>query len=155
MDGTFLKNDFFQEIFVQQILNEPIKTIIKLTSSKSLIQFKSKILNTQEIDSEIIQFMVNSNVLTWINNNRNRFKSVNIVTASPEIFAKKLLSKYNFTNIYGSTDINLKSKNKLHFILNTFGREFCYIGDSESDEIIFKHSFEAYKIKQFNLIKMK
>ena len=155
MDGTFLKNDFFQEIFVQQVLNKPLQTLKEIILSKSLTQFKNNLLNSQEIETEIIQFMVNSNVENWIDDNRDRFKSINIVTASPEIFARKLLSKYNFTNIYGSTNINLKSKNKLIFIINKFGEEFCYIGDSVHDEIIFKHSKEAYKIKKFNIIKIK
>jgi hypothetical protein len=100
--------------------------------------------------------LVNPVVKNWIINNKNKYDKFLLISASPDFFVKKLISPLCiFDEIYGSIDVNLKGKNKLIFIQESYNNNFCYLGDSKEDNIIFKHAKEANLIYNNRLIKIK
>ena len=57
--------------------------------------------------------------------------------------------------MHGSTNINLKGKNKLDYINSKWGSNFDYLGDSRSDNIIFKNAKNGFLIKGNEIIYVK
>lgn len=150
MDGTLLRNDFFMESFCASILTNPLELLTGL-QKKGLVKLKTKLLAKRQINYNI-DFLLNQYVIDWLTNNRNKYSKAIVVTASPQSFARKILSDSNFIDeIYGSTDINLKAKKKLDFIIKNFGPEFIYIGDSKADNCLFKKAKIALKVNKEGL----
>ena len=54
--------------------------------------------------------------------------------------AMVLKNQIIFDEIYGSEETNLVGVNKLNFILNKWGPNFAYVGNSNDDIPIFKSS---------------
>jgi hypothetical protein len=57
--------------------------------------------------------------------------------------------------MHGSTSINLKGQNKLDYIMSKWGSNFDYLGDSKSDNIIFKSARNGFLITRNELIHVK
>jgi hypothetical protein len=155
-DGTYLKNDFFAEVLFKYFLENPFKFFILFYSHKfNLLDVKIDLLYHHQIAYDT-KFLVNSNVLNWINANKLRFSNVYIVSASPDFFLHKILNNHEiFCGIFGSTNLNLKGLEKLKFIQKKWNSDFVYIGDSNDDIPIFKVAKEAYKIINNEIVNVK
>ena len=57
--------------------------------------------------------------------------------------------------MHGSTSINLKGQNKLDYIVSKWGNNFDYLGDSKSDNIIFKSARNGFLVTSNKLIHVK
>jgi len=155
-DRTLLKNDFFEETFYKNLINNPIY-IFKLLFNKSfnLLEIKKELLNNFDCKYDI-NFLMNNEVVDWISDNRNRFTHIFLVSASPDIFLKKVLKdQIIFDDIFGSKKVNLKGHEKLKFIQQMWNTDFAYIGDSNADIPIFKAAKESYKIINNKIINVK
>jgi phosphoserine phosphatase len=152
-DGTFLKNDYFKELFFKKMLENPLFLLNHfLFKRKDLLSLKFELLKDLSPEYEI-DLLINQHVKTWIKENRKQYTKLVLVSASPDFFVKKILSKITyFDEIHGSADINLKGLQKLHFIQENFGNEFDYLGDSNADVPIFKHCRNAFKITHKGII---
>ena len=155
-DGTFFKNDFFLEILYKTILNRPVYFIkLLFNTSFKIIKIKKELLKSHNINYKV-DFLINNVILNWIYENKYRYTNIFLVSATPNIFLQKVLkNQITFDEIYGSEEINLVGVYKLNFILNKWGPNFAYVGNSNDDIPIFKSSKEAYKFINNTIINVK
>ena len=155
-DKTLLKNDFFKEIFYRTLLQNPFKLINHfLIKRSSILELKNELLLNFKINYPV-QLLLNPIIIHWINENKAHYEKIIIVSASPDFFVKEVLKQLDFINeIYGSTSINLKGKNKLDYIIEKWGNNFDYLGDSKSDNIIFKSARNGFLVTSNKLIHVK
>ena len=57
--------------------------------------------------------------------------------------------------MHGSTSMNLKGQNKLDYIMSKWRNNFDYLGDSKSDNIIFKSARNGFLVTSNKLIHVK
>lgn len=155
-DKTYFRNDFFQDQLKLEFTRNPVKIVKILCLSKSWIGFKNYILKSVKIEDFEFGDVVNSSLDTWIRDNSQRFKGVSLVSASPDNFIKSVSRRFEgeifpFSEVFGSTSINLKGENKLAFIKKHYGTDFWYVGDSRSDNIIFAAARGAIKVSSGKL----
>jgi hypothetical protein len=155
-DGTLFKNDFFLEVFFKSLLERPFY-LFNLFFKKKMCLHEIKLsLLTKHIIKYDTNFLINPAVVNWIHNNKHCFTKIYLVSASPEIFVKYVLRNQDlFDDIFGSVHINLKGVQKLNFIIQKWGSDFTYIGDSNDDIPIFKTAKGAYKIINNEIINVK
>lgn len=155
-DGTLFKNDFFLEIFFKTLLERPFYLFkLYFVKKMNLLEIKFELLSKHQINYDV-NFLMSQMVINWINENKNRFTNVYLVSASPDFFIKSILKNQEiFDDVYGSVHINLKGIDKLQFIQQKWGSNFTYIGDSKDDIPIFKNAKEAYKIFNNKIIYVK
>ena len=155
-DGTFLKNDFFEEIFFKNLIDNPFYLLILLFKKKfNLLEIKNELLADHNCNYDI-NFLINDEVIAWLNNNRSRFTHTFLVSATPDFFLKFILKDQKiFDDIFGSKKINLKGSEKLKFIQLKWNIDFAYIGDSNDDIPIFKVAKESYKVINNKVINVK
>ena len=155
-DKTLLKNDFFKEIFYKTLLQNPFKLINHfLIKRSSILELKKELLLNFKINYPI-QLLLNPIIINWINENKAHYEKIIIVSASPDFFVKEVLKHLDFINeIHGSKDINLKGQNKLDYIMSKWGSNFDYLGDSKSDNIIFKSAINGFLVTSNKLIHVK
>lgn len=157
-DGTLILKDIFKMQFYYKLLHSPIGVIRILLRSASWVAFKRNLL--EDLDSNILQdyWKKNQNryLIEWVQSNRDSFREIVVVSASPQGFVQRVIPEGVFDGVYGSTNENLKGKRKLEFILSHWGKNFAYIGDDVSDEVIFAESVLAYRIdKTGQMIRIK
>lgn len=152
-DGTFFKNNFFAELFCRNLILNPCYLIKLLFFKKcNLLDIKIALFKNYSINYNS-NFLINNVVLDWINTNRNRYKGIYLVSATPNLFLNNLFKNIKlFDEIYGSDKTNLKGNIKLEFIKKKWGTNFTYIGNSKDDILIYKESMEAYNYKKNKLI---
>ena len=155
-DGTLLKNDFFEETFFKNLIDNPFYLLILLFKKKfNLLEIKKELLANLNCKYDI-NFLINDEVIAWINNNRNRFTHIFLVSATPDNFLKLILKdQIIFDEMFGSKKINLKGSEKLKFIQQKWNIDFAYIGDSNDDIPIFKVANESYKVINNKVINVK
>jgi len=155
-DKTLLKNDFFKEIFYRTLLQNPFKLINHfLIKRSSILALKNELLLNFNLHYPI-HLLLNPIIINWINENKSNSEKIIIVSASPNFFVKDVLKNLDFINeMHGSTNINLKGKNKLDYINSKWGSNFDYLGDSRSDNIIFKNAKNGFLIKGNEIIYVK
>ena len=155
-DKTLLKNDFFKEIFYRTLLQNPFKLINHfLIKRSSILDLKNELLLNFKLDYPV-QILLNLIIINWINKNKAHYEKIIIVSASPDFFIKDVLKNLDFIDeMHGSTSINLKGKNKLDYIIGKWGNDFDYLGDSTSDNIIFKSARNGFLITRNKLIHVK
>ena len=155
-DGTFLKNDFFLEIFFKTLIERPLYLFkICFLYKFSLIKIKVTLLSDHQINYDVF-FLINEVILKWIDDNKYKYSSIYLVSATPDFFIKYIFkNKYIFDDVFGSIHINLKGLEKLKFIQQKWGSNFAYIGDSNDDIPIFKVAKESYRIINNNIINVK
>ena len=155
-DKTLLKNDFFKEIFYRTLLQNPFKLINHfLIKRSSILDLKNELLLNFKINYPI-QLLLNPIIINWINENKSHYEKIIIVSASPDFFVKEVLKQLDFIDeMHGSKDINLKGQNKLDYIIEKWGNNFDYLGDSKSDNIIFKSARSGFLVTSNKLIHVK
>lgn len=154
-DGTLIKNDFFEERFFKCLLEEPWLILKYGFSQNGLLRLKHQLLDdySPEYDPG---FLFNHEIIQWIRYNRNNYKKILLITASPDSFVKRIVERLDiFDNIYGSLDCNLRKYQKLQFIRESGLVPFSYIGDSLADSPIFDASSQAYLIVTDGIKKIK
>ena len=146
LDGTFAKNDLFQELLVKYFCRNPIGTFRAYLRGGVL---GLKYLVFHQHDFSINQILVNSDVLKLIQKKKESGYSIFLATASPQAYADYVLKTWSVFDFARGSDqkINLKGQAKLDFILSiSEGAHVEYIGDSKADQIIFKKCVRYYKL---------
>ena len=155
-DGTLYRNDFFLEVFFKTLIERPFY-LFKLFCIKKLklVEVKKTLLNNYHVNYDT-KFLMNELVINWLELHKNNYSKIYLVSASPDFFVKHILENQKFLDgIFGSTEINLKGIAKLNFILNRWGEDFAYLGDSIDDAPIFEKAKEAYKVTINKIINVK
>ena len=155
-DKTLLKNDFFKEVFYRTLLQNPFKLINHfLIKRSSILDLKNELLLNFKINYPV-HLLLNPMIINWINENKAHYEKIIIVSASPDFFVKDVLKQLDFIDeMHGSASINLKGKNKLDYIIAKWGNNFDYLGDSKSDNVIFKSARNGFLITRNELIHVK
>jgi 2-hydroxy-3-keto-5-methylthiopentenyl-1-phosphate phosphatase len=161
LDGTLLKNDFFAESLIRQLISNPFQTIFQYLKHRNWVNFKQEIISNIKPNSNEIVHLINTNVYQWINANKNHFSTVQIVSASPNKFVNEIFEiiKSHHPNspieeAHGSLEINLSGIRKLEYIIEKYGNNFWYIADNKSDLVIFAKSKGALLVKKDKLIQL-
>lgn len=142
LDGTLLKNDFFQERLIRLLLTSPFSL---LQARKGLVHLKRYVLDDY---TPFIDATINEQVVALIKASAPQFKKTLLISASPDNFVRKVGEQTGlFDECHGTRDVNLKAGNKLSFIREHGYEPYVYIGDSKADEILFKNAAFYYKIK--------
>lgn len=146
-DGTLMKNDFFKESFFIKLIENPFFYFQHFFVKKDTLLSLKHILLENRVINYSIAHLFNPLVLAWIEENRQNYKEIVLVSASPDFFIKALLKDVSiFDGIYGSESVNLKGRKKLAFIQQKWGNDFHYMGDANADRPIFSAAQQAYKI---------
>ena len=149
LDKTFLTNDFFLQQFLYQCLKNPL-LLLKKGDENKWVNLKHKLLDSFFPSKPIIEKYINRYVLELLQRERENFKACLLISASTQKFLENLKSQSHtfdvFDRLHGTKSINLKGEKKLDFILKKKLTPYVYIGDSKSDEVLFKHAAYYYKI---------
>lgn len=150
-DGTFFKNDFFKEAFFRKLIRHPFFIFQHFFLRRgSLLQLKQLLLSELVVDYNP-SLLINPAVLQWIETNKNKYDKIVVVSASPLFFVQKIVAPLQlFHTIDGSINLNLKGKAKLDFIIQKWGDDFDYMGDSKADEPIFAKAKHAIRVQELN-----
>ena len=146
LDGTFAKNDLFQELLVKRFCRKPINTL-KAFLIGGVLGLKHAVFHQHNFS--INQILVNSDVLKLIQKKKESGYSIFLATASPQAYADYVLKTWSVFDFARGSDqkINLKGQAKLDFIQSiSNGAQFEYIGDSKADQIIFRKCVRYYKL---------
>lgn len=133
LDGTLLKSDLLHEHLIRLLLRNPLKFIAILPSLlKGKLAFKQAVANACDFRNIVLPY--NEDLTTWLKTNYLKYKSTNLITASPQKWADLVSDKFPFLNsAHGSKAKNLSGKNKLQFIESEFPGDFIYAGNSSTD----------------------
>lgn len=133
LDGTLLKSDLLHEHLIRLLLRNPLKFIAILPSLlKGKLAFKQAVANACDFRNIVLPY--NEDLTTWLKTNYLKYKSTNLITASPQKWADLVSDKFPFLNsAHGSKNKNLSGKNKLQFIETEFPGDFIYAGNSSTD----------------------
>lgn len=146
LDGTFAKNDLFQELLVKRFCRKPIDTFRGYLKGGVL---GLKHLVFDEYHFSINQILVNIDVLKLIQKKKESGYYIFLATASPQAYADYVLKTWSVFDFARGSDqkINLKGQAKLNFILAiSEGAQVEYIGDSKADQVIFRKCVRYYKL---------
>lgn len=141
LDNSFLQTDLLHEALVDVVKRKPWKIfwIVFFALRGPLALKKYLVGEWKQPRFEILP--VCKEVKAFIAKEKQT-RPVILLSASPDEWVQgvaKVHSKY-FDGAYGSTNINLKSSQKLSFIKDTLRlKTFSYVGDSVSDVPIWKN----------------
>ena len=146
LDGTFAKNDLFQELLVKRFCRKPIDTFRGYLTG-GVLGLKHMVFNEHHFT--LNQILVNNDVLKLIQKKKESGYYIFLATASPQAYADYVLKTWSIFDFARGSDlkINLKGQAKLDFILTiSKGTQVEYIGDSKADQIIFRKCVRYYKL---------
>ena len=154
-DGTFVKNDFFEERFFKLFLEQPWLIIWHGFQNNGLLRLKHRLLDDYLPEYDL-NVLLNHFLINWIRENRKYYKETLLISASPDTFVKRIVEPMEiFDKIHGSLNTNLKGSQKLHFIQESGLTPFSYLGDSSADSTIFYAATQAYLINSNEITKLK
>lgn len=154
-DGTFVKNDFFEERFFKFFLEQPWTIVRYGLQSGGWLRLKHRLLDNYSPEYDL-EFILNHELIGWIKENRTDYKETLLVSGSPDSFIKRIIGPMAvFDRIHGSLTDNLTGQGKLRFIQDSGYLPFSYIGDSAADLPIFNASSKAYQITSVGIKKIK
>lgn len=146
LDGTFAKNDLFQELLIKCLLQKPYDTVNAYLRG-GVLQLKHFVFRNHKFSTD--QVMVNSKVLSLIKEKKKSGYQICLATASPQMYAEyigKTWSIFDFA-LGSNEEVNLKGRAKLDMIVSfSKGAHFEYIGDSKADQIIFNKCPRFFKL---------
>ncbi len=146
LDNTFIKTDLLYEAFVQLIkFRFWLVFLMPIWLIRGKLYFKKKIFEGYSLREDLLPY--NYDVINYIKDKWNSGHKIYLYSASPEEFVKKIANKFEFfSGFRGSTNINLKSINKLKAIIEDFGENFDYIGDSLDDIVIWNKAINKIAV---------
>lgn len=154
LDGTFIYTDLLYEGIVGLVKKNFLYIFILLPwLIKGKAHLKNKVSGIAQINLELLPY--NVELLKFLQKESGKGRKIILATASPIDYALEI-SKIHpiFNEVYGTNEINLKGKNKLNLLIENFGeKKFDYIGNSNSDLIIFASSRYSYLVNATTSLK--
>lgn len=139
LDGTMLYSDTLIEGIAAGIFQKPFATLVRCAGAVfSVPKFKSWVFHNIDVDYEAIPS--NDGLIAWLSEERAKGRSIHLVSAANQGVVDKLANRFGiFHSAHGSSDShNLKGRNKRKFILEKFGANAVYVGDSRPDFHVWK-----------------
>ena len=156
LDGTFIKTDILHEGVIILLRRNPLNIFRCIYWwMKGKVFLKNQIYKRATIKYELLP--VNKEVLNFLEAEKDKGRKIILATATLMKHAREILRIYPFFNeVYGTSKINLKGKNKLNVLVNEFGHShFDYIGNSRSDLTIFAASRYSYLVNPSRTLERK
>lgn len=143
LDGTLICTDILFESALLFLKNNPLNfftMIIWLFKGRAYL--KERLTHRINIDIDTLPF--NQDLLSYIENEKSKGRTIFLATASNQLIAQKICDKLSlFDGLMGSnTEVNLKGKVKASALNKKFPSGFSYAGDSYSDLAIWNSAKE-------------
>lgn len=166
LDGTLIRTDLLVESASQYISKNLLRIfVIFYYLLKGRSQLKHFLAERVRLDAGALPY--NTELLSWLKQQKESGRLVVLATASSEIYAEKI-SKYLglFDVVYGSTmELNLKSHQKKSLLVSRYGDfGFEYVGNEDADLPIWSVSAGCYmvggskgleeKVRSFNNLRL-
>jgi 4-hydroxybenzoate polyprenyltransferase/phosphoserine phosphatase len=148
LDRTLLKSDMLFESFWSsfgQDWRSPFRSAFALSKGKAAL--KRYLAEAARIDVTMLPY--DDAVINYIKAWRDAGGRTALVTASDNKIAQKIGTHLKlFDEVHGSNGSeNLKGERKARFLIETYGdKQFSYMGDSEADLAVWKHTQRAITV---------
>ena len=161
LDGTLFTGDLLYESFLEFLKGSgPLMPIAFLQAVFQLliggrVGLKRFLATRTSIDIEELPYR--EDILSYVKSQKSLGRSVFLVSASDELYVKKIATFLGcFDEGIGSNGtINLLGKAKAKYIVERFGEKgFDYIGDTDADLHVWKHSSSGVSAGTEELTKM-
>lgn len=135
LDGTLIHSDLLIESALSFVGSKPLKALspfLWLISGKAYL--KERLAKSTELDITTLPY--NSQLLSFINDERAKGRKIILATASHRIYAEKVAEHLKlFDQVMATEDNNnLSASNKRDKLIGEFGEQgFDYIGNSHDD----------------------
>jgi 4-hydroxybenzoate polyprenyltransferase len=139
LDGTMLRSDTLIEGIAAGLFQKPFSTLAGCASAiVSVPRFKSWVFRNIDVDYDAIP--ANDDLVAWLADEKARGRKIHLVSAANQGVVDRLADRFDiFDSAHGSSDThNLKGNNKRKFILDRFGPDAVYAGDSRPDFHVWK-----------------
>ena len=156
LDGTLINTDLLHEALILLVKKNFLYIFICMGwLFKGKVYLKKKISSHVQVQSKLLPY--NTSLLEFLKAEKNKGRKLILATASLKSQATDVSKIHSlFNEVHGTELINLKGKNKLEFLLREFGKsKFDYIGNSNSDLIIFASSRYSYLVNPKKSLKKK
>lgn len=152
LDKSLIKIDIFLECLGRSFVSAPIiffKTIFILLFRRSISESKTFIAQNFNINIDIIPF--NENVISYLKTCKENGIKIVLSSGASEIHVSKIAKKLGlFDHFHGTTKtFNNIGTNKLNLLLNNYGGNFIYLGDSKNDHVIWKRCKSAIVVGKY------
>jgi len=145
LDGTLLWTDLLWESLFSLLKEKPhlvVSLPVWLLGGKAA--FKSELADRIEVDAANIPY--NHDLLEYLSLQRSTGKTLVLVTASPEKFARQVNDHLGlFSEVFSTSDgTNLSGSRKRDLLVSRFGEKgFDYAGNSRDDLVVWPHAKNA------------
>ena len=139
LDGTLLRIDSRVEMFVVNLLRQPLVTLKALFAlHKGRATFKRQIGEINLVD--VTLFPVHRELVAYLHEQKAKGRALFLVTAGDQDVADAIARQFEiFSGTTGSVDgHNLKGHAKLTYLQEQFPDGFSYAGDSAADVPIWR-----------------
>lgn len=133
LDGTLIKSNSFHENFFQAFFHSPKRLFCSVSRWLNRAALKYTLANIHPIEVRGLPYR--EEVLDLIRNAHADGRGIYLVTAADQSIADNVISHLGgFDGAKGSDgSLNLKSRNKLKWLQESFPNGFIYAGDSAAD----------------------
>lgn len=148
LDGTLIRTDMLFESANVLLARNPL-SIFRMTKwfSQGKPTLKSHIAQEVDISPELLPY--NSEVLNFLEKERQKGRTIILATASTTKYAEVISSYLGIFDEVLSSDManNLKGSHKAEVLISRFGKNgFDYVGDSSADLEVWKHARTAFVV---------
>ncbi|MER8511204.1 UbiA family prenyltransferase [Mesorhizobium sp. M0894] len=133
LDGTLIKSDSFHENFFQALFHSPQRLLRSVPRWFNRAALKQTLANIRPIEARTLPYR--EEVLDLIRGAHAVGREIYLVTAADQSIADNVISHLGgFDGAKGSDgSLNLKSRNKLTWLQESFPNGFIYAGDNAAD----------------------
>ncbi len=147
LDGTLIRSDLLIEGAIRFLRRYPLRgwrLLFWLTKGRA--RLKGEL--ARSVHPPLTPPPVNHEVLVWLGEEKSAGRKILLVTASHKEALSPVLDLFAFDEILASNDrLNLKDQAKAKLLVERFGeRGFDYVGDSASDEAVWRHARKAIPV---------
>lgn len=149
LDGTLIRSDLLVEGVLRLLRHHPLAVWrLPLWLAKGRATLKGEI--ARAVAPPATPPPVHDELLAWLNEEKSRGRRIVLVTASHRDALGPVRGLFPFDEILATDDDrNLKGEAKAALLVERFGEKgFDYVGDSRSDEAVWRHSRKAIPVSR-------
>lgn len=144
LDDTLLRTDTLVEMIISLLFTKPF-VLFSLLPYLVINKAKFKRMMNAVIDLDVETLPANSEIVSYLKEQRKLGRPIHLVTASDQSIADKIKNRFSFidkaTGSNGAS--NLKGKKKASYLREIYPEGFVYAGDSQADLNVWKFAAGA------------
>ncbi len=147
LDHTLIRTDLLMETALSYVASNPLRVAMPvLWALQGRAHLKRKLAESADLDPELIP--VNEDVVALATEAKREGRQVYLVTASDELLAEKMATRFPFLDGIFSSDgtRNLKGNHKAALINERFPDGYDYVGDSAADLYVWRNARKVIAI---------